>query len=150
MFDNLAYLAMMAFGLGLSLATYRLFALRNSWPMGAFHADLPAVPIMIGLMSIVVAVLFAASVGDARGWMIVGLGFVLWIVWVSVMRVGSQLSLFLAPLRPGCCCWAGSVRCLATTGLPPSLRTRANCSTSPASKPPSGPELASARPAFLA
>lgn len=111
MFDNLAYLAMMAFGLGLSLATYRLFAIRNSWPMGAFHADLPAVPIMIGLMSIVVAVLFAASVGDQRGWMIVGLGFALWIVWVSLMRVGSQLSLFLAPLATGLLLlgWLGSL-----------------------------------------
>lgn len=111
MFDNLAYLAMMAFGFGLSLATYRLFAMRNGWPMGAFHADLPAVPIMIGLVSLVVGVLFAASVGDARGWMIVGLGFVLWLVWTSLFRVGSQLSLFLAPLATGLLLlgWLGSL-----------------------------------------
>jgi hypothetical protein len=110
-FDNLSYLAMMAFGFGLSLATYRLFAMRNSWPMGAFHADLPAVPIMIGLVSLVVGVLFAASVGDARGWMIVGLGFVLWLVWTSLLRVGSQLSLFLAPLATGLLLlgWLGSL-----------------------------------------
>ena len=111
MFDNLSYLAMMAFGFGLSLSTYRLFAMRNSWPMGAFHADLPAVPIMIGLVSLVVGVLFAASVGDARGWMIVGLGFVLWLVWTSLLRVGSQLSLFLAPLATGLLLlgWLGSL-----------------------------------------
>ncbi len=111
MFDNLSYLAMMAFGFGLSLATYRLFAMRNSWPMGAFHADLPAVPIMIGLVSLVVGVLFAASVGDARGWLIVGLGFVLWLVWTSLLRVGSQLSLFLAPLATGLLLlgWLGSL-----------------------------------------
>lgn len=111
MFDNLSYLAMMAFGFGLSLATYRLFAMRNNWPMGAFHADLPAVPIMIGLVSLVVGVLFAASVGDARGWMILGLGFVLWLVWTSLMRVGSQLSLFLAPLATGLLLlgWLGSM-----------------------------------------
>ncbi len=111
MFDNLSYLAMMAFGFGLSLSTYRLFAVRNSWPMGAFHADLPAVPIMIGLVSLVVGVLFAASVGDARGWMIVGLGFVLWLVWTSLLRVGSQLSLFLAPLATGLLLlgWLGSL-----------------------------------------
>jgi hypothetical protein len=110
-FDNLAYLAMMAFGFGLSLATYRLFAMRNGWPMGAFHADLPAVPIMIGLVSLVVGVLFAASVGDARGWMIVGLGFVLWLVWTSLLRVGSQVSLFLAPLATGLLLlgWLGSL-----------------------------------------
>ena len=111
MLDNLSYLAMMAFGFGLSLSTYRLFAMRNSWPMGAFHADLPAVPIMIGLVSLVVGVLFAASVGDARGWMIVGLGFVLWLVWTSLLRVGSQLSLFLAPLATGLLLlgWLGSL-----------------------------------------
>ena len=111
MFDNLSYLAMMAFGFGLSLATYRLFAMRNSWPMGAFHADLPAVPIMIGLVSLVVGVLYAASVGDGRGWLIVGLGFVLWVVWTSLLRVGSQLSLFLAPLATGLLLlgWLGSL-----------------------------------------
>ena len=111
MFDNLSYLAMMAFGFGLSLATYRLFAMRNSWPMGAFHADLPAVPIMIGLVSLVVGVLYAASVGDARGWIIVGLGLMLWVVWSSLLRVGSQLSLFLAPLATGLLLlgWLGSL-----------------------------------------
>lgn len=111
MFDNLSYLAMMAFGFGLSLSTYRLFAMRNSWPMGAFHADLPAVPIMIGLVSLVVGVLFAASVGDGRGWLIIGFGFVIWLVWTSLLRVGSQLSLFLAPLATGLLLlgWLGSL-----------------------------------------
>lgn len=111
MFDNLSYLAMMAFGFGLSLATYRLFAMRNNWPMGAFHADLPAVPIMLGLVSLVVGVLYAAAVGDVRGWMIVGFGFVLWLVWTSLLRVGSQLSLFLAPVATGLLLvgWLGSM-----------------------------------------
>jgi hypothetical protein len=111
MFDNLSYLAIMAFGFGLSLATYRLFALRNSWPMGAFHADIPAVPIMIGLVSIVVGTLFAASVGDQRGWLIIGLGFGVALIWVSLMRVGSQLSLFLAPIATGLLLlgWLGSL-----------------------------------------
>lgn len=111
MFDNLSYLAMMAFGFGLSLATYRLFAMRNNWPMGAFHADLPAIPIMLGLVSLVAGVLYAAAVGDMRGWMIVGLGFVLWMLWTSLLRVGSQLSLFLAPLATGLLLvgWLGSM-----------------------------------------
>ena len=111
MFDNLSYLAVMAFGFGMSLATYRLFALRNSWPMGAFHADLPAVPIMIGLVSIVVGTLFAASVGDQRGWLIIGFGLALALVWLTLMRVGSQLSLFLAPLAAGLLLlgWLGSL-----------------------------------------
>ena len=101
MLDNLFYLASMAFGFGLSLATYRLFAIRNNWPMGAFHADLPAVPIMIGLVTVVVAILFAASRADVGGWFILGLGTLIAIVWTSLFRVGSQLSLFLAPLATG-------------------------------------------------
>jgi len=110
-FDNLSYLAMMAFGFGLSLATYRLFAMRNNWPMGAFHADLPAVPIMLGLVSLVAGILYAAAVGDVRGWMIVGFGFLLWMVWTSLLRVGSQLSLFLAPMATGLLLvgWLGSL-----------------------------------------
>jgi hypothetical protein len=110
-FDNLFYLAVMAFGFGLSLATYRLFALRNRWPMGAFHADLPAVPIMIGLVAITVAVLFAASRIEIGGWIIVGAGLALGIVWTSLLRVGSQLSLFLAPLVTGLLLlgWLGSL-----------------------------------------
>jgi hypothetical protein len=109
-FDNFSYLAIMAFGFGLSLATYRLFALRNRWPMGALHADLPGVPIMIGLVSVVVGVLFAASVGDIRGLLIVGLGLVLGLVWIGLLRVGSQISLFLAPLATGLLLigWLGS------------------------------------------
>lgn len=111
MFDNLFYLATLSFGLGLSLATYRLFAMRNSWPMGAFHADLPAVPIMIGLVAIVVATLFAASLGDARGWLLVGIGFIISILWTSLLRVGSQLSLFLVPVTVGLLLlgWLGSL-----------------------------------------
>jgi hypothetical protein len=110
-FDNLFYLAVMAFGFGMSLATYRLFALRNSWPMGAFHADLPAVPIMIGLVSIVVGILFAASRADAGGWLMLGAGLVLSMMWTSLLRVGSQLSLFLAPLATGLLLlgWLGSM-----------------------------------------
>ena len=111
MFDNLFYLAAMSFGFGLSLATYRLFAMRNSWPMGAFHADLPAVPIMIGLLSIVVGTLFAASRFDAGGWLLLGLGLVIAMLWTTLLRVGSQLSLFLAPLAAGLLLlgWLGSL-----------------------------------------
>lgn len=111
MYDNLFYLTIMAFGFGLSLSTYRLFAMRNSWPMGAFHADLPAVPIMIGLVSIVVAVLFAASRADAGGWLMMGTGLALAILWTSLLRVGSQLSLFLAPVVTGLLLlgWLGSL-----------------------------------------
>ncbi len=115
MFDNLAYLAIMALGFGVSLATYRLFALRNGWPMGAFHADLPAIPIMIGLVSAVVGILFAASraesAGSGVGWIIVGFGILFALAWTGLLRVGSQLSLFFAPVVTGLLLvgWLGSL-----------------------------------------
>ena len=111
MYDNLFYLAVMALGFGGSLATYRLFAIRNGWPMGAFHADLPAVPIMLGLVSVVVGVLFAAARIDTGGWIIVAVGLLLAFLWTGVMRVGSQLSLFLAPIATGLLLlgWLGSL-----------------------------------------
>ena len=49
MVDNLFLLAVAAVGWGLSLATYRLFARSRSWPMGALQADLPFIPVLIGL-----------------------------------------------------------------------------------------------------
>jgi len=98
MIDNLSLLAMAAFGWGLSLATYRLFARRNHWPMGALHADLPAIPILIGLFALLAGLLFAASRGaEYGGWVIVGCGFLLALFWTGFLRVGSQISIFLAP-----------------------------------------------------
>jgi hypothetical protein len=101
MFDNLFYLAVMAFGFGLSLASYRIFAIRNNWPMGAFHSDLPAVPIMIGLISIVAAALFAAARAEYGGWVIIAAGFALAFLWTGLLRVGSQIALFIAPVVTG-------------------------------------------------
>ncbi len=98
MMDNLFFLAIGAFGWGLSLATYRLFAQRNAWPMGALHADLPAVPVILGVFSLMVGLLFAAFRGaDFGGWVIIGCGFLLFLFWIGFLRVGSQVSLFLAP-----------------------------------------------------
>jgi hypothetical protein len=110
-FDNLFYLAIMALGFGLSLATYRMFAMRNGWPMGAFHADLPAIPIMIGLVSTVVGILFAAGRAEAGGWLIIGFGIILALIWTGLLRVGSQLSLFFAPVVAGLLLvgWLGSL-----------------------------------------
>lgn len=98
MVDNLFLLAVAAFGLGLSLATYRFIALRQGWPMGAFHADMPWLPLLIGLASLLLAVLFAAARGTAAGgWVIILFGTLLAIFWTGFLRVGSQISLFLAP-----------------------------------------------------
>lgn len=99
MIDNLFLLAIAAVGWGLSLATYRMFARHNSWPMGALHADLPAIPILIGIFSFLAGLLFAAARGeDAGGIIIVGCGILLALFWTGFLRVGSQTSLFLAPI----------------------------------------------------
>lgn len=97
--DTLFLLASCAFGLGLSLATYRLFALRNGWPMGEVQADQPVVAALIGLLAVAAGFLFAASRGSQYGgWSILIVGLVLAFVWTGVLRVGSQISLFLAPV----------------------------------------------------
>ncbi|MDX2289499.1 MAG: hypothetical protein NW217_11850 [Hyphomicrobiaceae bacterium] len=99
MIDNLFLLAMASLGWGLSLATYRLFARRFAWPMGALHADLPVIPILIGLVAVLAGVMFAAARGaENGGWIMIGFGFLLALFWTGFLRVGSQVSLFLAPL----------------------------------------------------
>jgi len=98
MIDNLFLLAIGAFGWGLALATYRLFARRNSWPMGALHADLPVVPITIGIFALVAGLLFAAARGAAYGGLVIIIcGIGLAVFWIGFLRVASQVSLFLAP-----------------------------------------------------
>lgn len=99
MIDNLFLLAIAAFGWGLSLCTYRLFARRNHWPMGALQADLPIVPILLGLGALMAGLLFAAARGpEFGGWIIVGCGLLLALFWTGFLRVGSQISIFLAPI----------------------------------------------------
>ncbi|CAA2141861.1 hypothetical protein [Hyphomicrobium sp. ghe19] len=99
MVDNLFLLAVAAVGWGLSLATYRLFARSRSWPMGALQADLPFIPVLIGLGGLFAGLLFATARGaDDGGWMIIALGLLFASLWTGFLRVGSQLALFLAPI----------------------------------------------------
>ncbi len=99
MIDNMALLAIGAFGWGLSLSTYRVFARQNGWSMGSLHADLPAVPVVVGLFAIFVSLTFAASRGASEGgWVIVVFGLLLAVFWTGFLRVGSQVSLMLAPV----------------------------------------------------
>lgn len=91
-------LAIGAIGWGLSLASYRFFASRNKWPMGVLHADLPIIPIVIGIIAIAAAGIYAFDRGlDSGGGVIVLFGLLLWLFWTGFLRVGSQISLFLAP-----------------------------------------------------
>lgn len=100
MIDVLFLLAIGAIGWGLSLASYRFFAVRNNWPMGVLHADLPAVPLLLGVLAIAAAALYAYDRGlaDGGGGVIILFGLLLWLFWTGFLRVGSQVSLFLAPL----------------------------------------------------
>ena len=99
MIDNLFLLAVAALGWGLSLATYSIVARRQEWPMGALQIDFPAVPVLIVLFAILNALWFAATRGtEAGGWVIVLFGILLAVFWTGFLRVGSQISLFLAPV----------------------------------------------------
>ncbi len=102
MAGSLFVLAIVAFGLGLSLLTYRFFALMLGWPMGVPHREWPAVPILLGLFSLLAAVVFAVEQTSAlTGWGVVVCGLLLAAFWTGFLRVGSQVSLFIGPLAAG-------------------------------------------------
>jgi hypothetical protein len=97
------FAAALAFGWGLSLATYRIFAVRNDWPMGELHRNKPLVPVLLGVFALAIAFLFAAfraatPASELGGWWILPAGLLWAFFWTGFMRVGSQASLFLAPL----------------------------------------------------
>jgi hypothetical protein len=99
MIDNLFLLAVGALGWGLSLVSYRFFAIRLGWPMGALHIDFPAVPLLLGLVSVAFGAWVAVVRGpDGGGWIIALFGVLLAAFWIGFLRVGSQISLILAPL----------------------------------------------------
>ncbi len=101
MIDLSFVLAVMAIGCGLSLATYRAFAMRWDWPMGAWHRQRPGLPVLVGLA----AALLASSFALARGWgghvlsasLIALLGLAWAAFWTGFLRVGAQSALLLAP-----------------------------------------------------
>lgn len=96
--DLLFFASSLALGWGLSLATYQAFAIRNEWPMGSWHHEKPMVPILIGAFVVVLALVFAAARGvEAGGLWIVLMGLAWAVFWTGFMRVGSQMSLILAP-----------------------------------------------------
>ena len=94
-------LAVIAFGWGLSLATYRMFAARFGWPMGSWHAQRPALPILMGVVAILLAVSFALTRGyvgyplSAGAIPVFGVAWAAF--WTGFLRVGAQSALLLAP-----------------------------------------------------
>ncbi len=96
--DPMFVLATAAFALGLSLATYRWFAVHNGWPMGEWQAHRPGLPIAIGLFCVLLALLFAMARGGATMLIVPLLGVLCALTWTSLFRVGAQSALLLAPL----------------------------------------------------
>jgi hypothetical protein len=94
-------LAVMAIGCGLSLATYRAFARRWEWPMGAWHQQRPELPVLVGLATVLLACAYALARGWGghvlSAWLIALLGLAWAAFWTGFLRVGAQSALLLGP-----------------------------------------------------
>ncbi len=96
--DLMFIIATLAFAWGLSLATYRLFAVYNGWPMGEWQAHRPGLPIAIGLFSVLFALLFAFARGGTTFLIVPLLGVLCALAWTAITRIGAQSALLLAPV----------------------------------------------------
>ncbi len=96
-YNPLYLLAMATFGWGFSLAIYRPIALHFGWPMGAMQARHPLVVTGLGIAALVLTFLFIMMDPPQR-WPVLPLGLLFTLFWVGFLRVGSQISLFLAPI----------------------------------------------------
>jgi hypothetical protein len=102
MVDTLFLLAVGALGWGASLATYRMLAQRNAWPMGELQAGHPVVALALGLVSLAIGLAFAAARGSMQGgWVIIVFGLAFATFWSGFLRVGAQSALLLAPAAAG-------------------------------------------------
>jgi hypothetical protein len=95
-------LAVVAFGWGLSLATYRPFAERRGWPLGTWQAQRPGLSVLVGVSAIFFAVLYALARGYG-GYLLsaalIPLFGIAWAAfWTGFLRVGAQSALLLAPV----------------------------------------------------
>lgn len=96
--DLMFFLATLSFAWGLSLATYRWFAVHNGWPMGEWQAHRPGLPIAIGLFAMGLAATFGLARGGATMLVVPLLGLLCALAWTAITRIGAQSSLLLAPL----------------------------------------------------
>lgn len=117
--DPMFWLATAAFAWGLSLASYRWFAIYNGWPMGEWQAHRPGLPIAIGLVAIVFAVFFAMARGGETALVLPLFGAVCALAWTAVMRVAAQIALLLAPLAVLALLgvWISAASRIAVTGI---------------------------------
>lgn len=95
--DPMFILATAAFAFGLSLVTYRWFAVHNGWPMGEWQAHRPGLPIAIGVFSILIAMLFAMARSGPTLLIVPLLGVLCALTWTALTRVGAQSALIFAP-----------------------------------------------------
>jgi hypothetical protein len=94
-------LAVVAFGWGLSLATYRMFARLRGWPMGAWQVERHGLTVLLGLAVTAMAAAFAGARGygghelSAAAIPLFGIAWAAF--WTGFLRVGAQLALILGP-----------------------------------------------------
>lgn len=95
-------LAVAVVGFGLSLGTYRVFAMRCGWPVGSWQAARPAIPILLGALCVGFGLLFAMARAYGgyviSAWAIPGFGIAWAIFWTGFLRVGAQSALLFAPV----------------------------------------------------
>jgi uncharacterized membrane protein len=96
--DAMFVLAIASVAWGLSLATYRWFAVQNGWTMGEWQSQWPILPRVIGLAAVIVAMLFALARGFDTAILVLLFGLLGAFCWTGVFRVGAQSALLLAPL----------------------------------------------------
>jgi hypothetical protein len=94
-------LAVAAFGWGLSLATYRIFARLRGWPMGVWQDERHGLTVLLGLAVMALAALFAGARGygghelSAAAIPVFGIAWA--VFWTGFLRAGAQLALLLGP-----------------------------------------------------
>jgi hypothetical protein len=96
--DPMFWLATAAVAWGLSLASYRWFAVHNGWPMGEWQAHRPGLPIAIGALAVGAGLVFAVARGGETAVVLPLLGLLGAFGWTALTRVGAQSALLLAPL----------------------------------------------------
>ena len=97
--DTMFVLATMSFALGLSLASYRWFAVRNDWPMGEVQLHDRWIAVLFGCLGMGLAILFAMARDSVYGgWGAPLLGLFLGLALTALLKVYAQAALLLAPL----------------------------------------------------